>query len=166
MASSSINTSELDEQLRKIEATLCTTNDLHLHILGATTKLEGKTGVNEVKQDLLRAARLLKAHTNALQAKFTVVKKNTSMLKKSNEDLSKKVQSLKEELRFTKKYVSHDMKEKEQLTQSCNSFKDELALSQDVVTYVIGADISSDEEFITSTPCKKTKVDDTQEDLV
>ena len=88
------------------------------------------------------------------------------MLKKSNEDLSKKVQSLEEELRFTKKYVSHDMKEKEQLTQSCNSLKDELALSQDVVTSFIGADISSDEEFITSTPCKKTKVDDTQEDLV
>ena len=57
--------------------TIQATSDLHLHICGANCKLEGRDGVAEVRADLKRTARPLRA--NALTLETNLKEHETGM---------------------------------------------------------------------------------------
>ena len=67
----STNPSNINHQLTGLERGIAITRDLHLHILGAASKLDRVENITEVKQDLMRAGRLLKANTVYRQRSWT-----------------------------------------------------------------------------------------------
>ena len=124
MASSS------DTIISQMKKTIQATRDLHLHILGANCKLEGKDGVAEVRADLKRTARLVQANTLRLEANLKELETGMRDNQLEKEKLEKHVNSLEDEVKFVKLSVSRGVKEKEDLVDDMNSLKEELSLSQ------------------------------------
>ena len=91
-------------------------------------------------------------------------RKDVCQVQEEKVTMAKRIQSLEQELRFVKKSVEPGMKERDDLTKKLFDVNEDLSSQSIVRSLTDFAD--SDDDLFTSTPNKKCKLDDTQEDLL